>query len=259
MHIYIYDTYVNTKKFETEIAQIETRLTDLGLNGKIIRLGVMKSIQDIISNENENNINTIIAVGNDHTLNNLINSVFTLNQQSDYQNLAPIGFIPVGKKNNNIAPYLGIDLGVKACNALSARRINKYDIASANNNYFLAHAMIKGEGTQLEIDQNYSIEILSSSELGVINIPVGLKFPNSVQCSPIDGALELYINSKESNKILQLPTNSYSQSFFNFTKLVIKNTKHQLILDGVRYINPPVEISLVKNKLNLIIGKNRFT
>ena len=50
MHVYIYDSFLNHKKFEKIIARIETRVTDLGLNGKINRLvdhGIAIGIKDL--------------------------------------------------------------------------------------------------------------------------------------------------------------------------------------------------------------------
>ncbi|MCK4553680.1 hypothetical protein KAU19_01815, partial [Candidatus Parcubacteria bacterium] len=64
MHIYIYDSYVNQKKYDKVLARIETRITDLGLNGKISRLGLMKNIPDLVYNELKRGVKTIIAVGN---------------------------------------------------------------------------------------------------------------------------------------------------------------------------------------------------
>ena len=51
MHVYIYDSFLGHKKFDNTLARIETRLTDLGLNGKISRMGAMKNIQSTVSNE----------------------------------------------------------------------------------------------------------------------------------------------------------------------------------------------------------------
>jgi hypothetical protein len=50
MHIYIYDSFVNQKKYDSTTAKIETRITDLGLNGKIVRLGIIISVEEVINN-----------------------------------------------------------------------------------------------------------------------------------------------------------------------------------------------------------------
>ena len=44
MYYYLYDSRLNDKKYNNVIAKIETRLTDLGINGKINRLSFLKNI-----------------------------------------------------------------------------------------------------------------------------------------------------------------------------------------------------------------------
>jgi len=42
MHVYVYDSFLNQKKYDRILARLETRITDLGLNGKISILLIMK-------------------------------------------------------------------------------------------------------------------------------------------------------------------------------------------------------------------------
>ena len=134
MHIYIYDDYVNTKKYDTILAKMETRITDLGLNGKIIRLGIMKNIFDAVENELKNEAKTIVAVGNNKTVNKIINAMINAEIKSDLEIKAPLGVIPLGEKNNSIAKALGIETPEDGCDILSARMIEKLDLGRANNN-----------------------------------------------------------------------------------------------------------------------------
>ena len=106
MHVYIYDDYVNEKKYNNSLAHIETRITDLGLNGKIIRLGVMKNALEAITNEIKRGAKTIIAVGNDKTINKIINAIINYEISNQIENNTPLGIIPVGEKNNLIANVL---------------------------------------------------------------------------------------------------------------------------------------------------------
>jgi hypothetical protein len=75
MHVYIYDDYLNKGKYHKVINRIEIRLTDLGLNGKIIRLGDIKNIKGTIQNEIKLGAKTIIAVGNNQTVNKIIGAL----------------------------------------------------------------------------------------------------------------------------------------------------------------------------------------
>src|SRR3989339_363418 len=102
MNIYIYDSYVGHKKYQSKIAKIETRITDLGLNGKIIRLGVMSSIYNSIEGEVQKGAKNIIIVGNNNLFAQAINSVAKLKSLHTTVGDIPLGLIPIGKKYNSI-------------------------------------------------------------------------------------------------------------------------------------------------------------
>ena len=101
MNIFIYDSFLNQKKYNSLLARLETRITDLELNGKIFRLSPTINVQEIINNELKRGAKTIIAVGNNKLVNQVINSL----AGSDI----PLGIIPIGEDNNDIAKSLGIE------------------------------------------------------------------------------------------------------------------------------------------------------
>jgi len=247
MHVYVYDSFVNQKKYNKILANIETRITDLGLNGKISRLGIMKNIHDIVNNELRGGAKTIVAVGNDKTINQIINSLAG--------SQVPLGIIPVGEKNNQIAASLGIDLEEEACDVLSARRIAELNLGQANNIYFLANAKIINMGTTIEINKNYAIEIMKQGEVRIINLTTAdTALLTKKKSNPQDGVLELFIKTKESKNFLK---NIVGQSVFSLKKLAIFNKHYPVILDNAVKIPAPVEISIAKQKLNIIVGKKR--
>lgn len=257
MHIYIYDTYVNQKKYDSTTARIETRITDLGLNGKIIRRGIMSSVYDSILNEIKKGATTIIAVGNNDLLSEAINSLAKIASLNILNKGVPLGFIPVGKKNNSIAEYLGIEFEENACDTLSARRIETLDLGLANNNFFLFYATIPTNNTSIEIDEDYSIEIKQSGEVYIVNMPIGLNLPSEVKANAKDQILELFIKTKQNKKFLPISSDKSSQSIFPFKKLRIINKKLPVIIDNSLEIKTPVDINIAREKINLIVGKNR--
>jgi len=250
MHVYIYDSFLAQKKYDRILANIETRITDLGLNGKICRLGIMKNVYDMIENELKRGAKTIIAVGNDHTINQIINPLANHN--------VPLGIIPVGQNNNLIATALGIEPEEAACDILSARRIIKLDLGKANNYYFLSNATINNQGTSIKINKDYSIEIMSQGETRVINLTApdnDLPIPGTQdKFDPQDGILELFIKTKISKNILKKIT---GHSIFPLKKLTIINEKLPVVLDNSIQITTPVQIGVVKQKLNVIVGRKR--
>ncbi len=257
MHVYIYDSYLSEKKYESTLAKIETRSTDLGLNGKIIRLGVMNSVYNAIGDEIRKGAKTIILVGNIRLLNQGINAManyFRLNQTS---NDIPLGFIPIGKEGNAIANSLGISFDEGACDVISARRIETIDLGLANQEYFITSARITTEKTSVEIDTNYSIEITKKGEISVVNMAVDLALPKEINPKINDNILELIIKTKNGINFLS-STGMVDNSVFSFKKLKIFNPENGVILDDFITIATPVEIKIAHEKIKLIVGKNRL-
>ncbi|MEI6597159.1 MAG: diacylglycerol kinase family protein [bacterium] len=247
MNIFIYDSFLNQKKYDRLLARLETRITDLGLNGKISRLSPTRNIQETISNELKRGAKTIIAVGNNKTVNQVINSLAG--------SQIPLGIIPIGEDNNDIAKNLGIESMETACDILSARLLIKIDLGLANQTYFLSNAKINNQGTVIDMNKNYTIETAEKGLIYVFNL-VGeqIKLSSNVKFLPDDGLLELVVNTYGNKKIF---TKQIHQSIFKIKKITIHNLKNQLILDGSITLTTPAEITVVKKHINVIVGKNR--
>jgi len=257
MYIYIYDSFVNQKKYDKTLARVETRITDLGLNGKIVRIGVMTSVHDVIDSEIRKGASTIVAVGNNSIFSQSLNSIVKHSLVNANRNLS-LGFIPIDNANNEIASLLGIGLEEDACNILSARRIKTLDLGQANNNYFLTTAKIETDGTKVEIDENYFIEIAEPGEIVVVNLPTN-EVPISAEVSNAeDNKLELLVKSKSAKKIIPRKKSAeLNQSYFSFKSLNIINQKKFLVLDNCLNVETPAKVNIAKEKINLIVGKSR--
>jgi len=248
MHVYIYDSYLNQPKYQKTLSRIETRITDLGLNGKISRLGLMKNVNEVVQSEIRRGAKTIVVVGNDDTVQQVINSIARTG--------VPLGIIPIDKKNNLIAERLGIPCQDDACDILSARRIEQLDLGLANDQFFLTHAAITGEGTRIEVKENYSIELKEPGEIYVFNLDVGsVSLPPNVFINPSDGLLQVALITKHSKKFLF--SENTVESIFAFDKFRLVNQKKPILLDGLFPVSSPVEISISRNSLKVIVGKNR--
>lgn len=245
MHIYIYDNYLNEKKYHSLLSKIETRITDLGLNGKIIRIGIANSIYNTVENEIKKGVKTIIVVGNDNLLNQVINAVIKVGQNIKVTNI-PIGFIPIDKKNNELAKFLGIDLNEDACDILSARRVQKLNLGKINNHFFLFNISITTKDTKIDIDKDFSLEINKEGIISVLNYPVAGDSNNKT--------LKLVIKTGGS----LLNKTNQNTSVFSFKNLNITNNKNPVIVDNSITVLTPANISLGSETINLIVGKNRF-
>ncbi|OGF24226.1 hypothetical protein A3H66_02240 [Candidatus Falkowbacteria bacterium RIFCSPLOWO2_02_FULL_45_21] len=247
MNIFIYDSFLNHKKYDRLLARLETRITDLGLNGKISRLSLTRNVNDTVRRELKAGAKTIIAVGNNKTIHQIINALAG--------SPAPLGIIPIGEKNNDIAKSLGIKSVDEACDVLSARLLARLDLGSAKQTHFLGNATIENQGTMINISNDYSIEATGKGLIHIFNLASPeIALPAQVKAAPDDGILELVIQAQINKNVF---SKKDSQSIFKIQKVTVSNPKAKLILDGSASLTTPAEITVVKQCLNVIVGKNR--
>lgn len=128
MYLYIYDSLTGQPEFARVMESIETRLTDLGISGDRERVTAVHSIRNCLRSLRANEPITLVAVGDDQTLTQLI---------ADGANL-PItfGFIPL--REGELSRYLSLPLGLPACDTLSRRKIWSLRLGEVNNSFFLS-------------------------------------------------------------------------------------------------------------------------
>ena len=222
---------------------MEIRLTDLGLNGKIIRLGGIKNIKGAIQNEIRLGAQTVIAVGNNQTVNKIIGAIIDSEIYPDFQKKTLLGIIPIGD-DNSIAASLGIKSVDEACNILLARRIEKIDLGLADKHYFLNQATIQSSGTILEIN-GCTLEMTERGEVKIINLLSDLK--ETIKSNPHDGKLEILIRTKNRD-----------ESYLTSSGFKLSNPEEKLLIDGIATVNTPVELGVMKDKVSVIVGRDRL-
>ncbi|MFA6171384.1 MAG: diacylglycerol kinase family protein [Patescibacteria group bacterium] len=247
MHVYIYDNFLNEGKYTRILAQIEARITDLGLNGKIGRLGVMKKTNELVRDEIKRGAKTIIAVGNDDTIEKIVRCMANSS--------VPLGIIPVGKKNNYIAESLGIEPEVASCDILSARRVEKMDLGMIGNFYFLSKLTTASEDLNLEIDSGYSVELKKPGSIRVINLATSdIALPQGVNFSPQDGSLQLLLETRKPKKVIFSENNF--ESVFTFKRAGLRS-KNPIIFNDFLKVTGNIDIMAAHGALNVIVGKDR--
>ncbi len=251
MYIYLYDSFLDHKKYNKTIAKIETRITDLGLNGKIVRLNPLNSISTVLNSEIKFGAKTIIGLGNNNSLNNIINAVSNLKLQYT-NNSITIGFIPIGN-NNSLANYLGINSISTACDIISNRRIKEIGLGVVNKiNYFFTEAVISNKNSIIEINEIYTLETKDKGSTKIINTSLDPIFSKTNKHNK--NKLKLLINEQKNNLFKK---EKNKNSFINFNKLRIINDKEPLVLDSCVSIKNPTDINMSDKKIKLIVGKNR--
>ncbi len=245
MNVFIYDSFLNQKKYDRLLARVETRITDLGLNGKISRLSLTRNVPETVEHELKRGAKTIVAVGNNKLVNQIINSLAG--------QIVPLGIIPIGEENNSIAKSLGIDSTDAACDILSARLLARLDLGLAGQTYFLGSAAINNQGTVIDMDKDYTIETNEKGMIYVFNLAGEVALPERIKLRPDDGVLELVVNAQAGGFLKQQSDNS----IFKITKVTVANPKAQLILDGSVALDTPAKITVKPKCLNVIVGKGR--
>jgi len=248
MYYYIYDNYLTEKKYQGLLLKIESRLTDLGINGKIVKMSVLKNIGDSLNDDITKGVKTIVIVGNDRTLNQSINLIRNLN--------LPIGLIPIGP-DNNLAELLGIPEGEAACDILSSRNIQKINLGLINQNYyFLSYLEMMGDGVCINCDDDYFINIDNRKDIITISNIYYDENKGKININNNSGYLDLIIKNKTGG-VFRKKRESFSH--FKAKKISITSDRSLpiLLMDEKKIIKTPIQTEISKQILNFIVGKKR--
>lgn len=258
MHYYIFDQFLADKKYQSTLNKIEVRLTDLGINGKIEKLTILKSFSESVNEIVKRGAETIVAVGNDSTISKIISLLPKLN--------ITLGIIPIGS-DNEIAKKLGIPEGEAACDILSARLTENIDLGKANNYYFISHLKLPANKEVFLDCGSYNIRpIDEDSQISICNFDIEMQGNYSKNkkhnCNPKDGMLDaIFSQVSRPKSFFNIFNNKFSESsVFPFKKVKIKCNKECLpaIADGHTTIKTPITVEVVPKKLKIIVGKNRM-
>lgn len=252
MYFYLYDEFLNEKKYKSALDKIENRLTDLEMKHKTSRLSILKNIKGMIEDEIRNGATTIVAVGDDQTVFRAINVL------ASYPDIT-LGIIPVGP-HNNIAKILGIPSEEEACDVLSSRIIKKLDLGKINHHFFISEVVFQGNNLAINCDNEFTIRPDASAQVHVYNFNFR---ENSTPTNPQDGVLELFVRGKGQSLLPKLFTNQDQKkdmSLFSFRNADITTEGEPVAvhIDQNHTIKTPVHISILPQRLRVIVGKHRM-
>lgn len=253
MYIYIYDSIADKRKYNKILVKMEKKITDLGLNGKIVRLEGIRNIEKTIQDEIRYDADTVVAVGNDLTVHKTLNAVIKNQDNNPQKKLPVLGVIPLEEKNNLIAKALGLNSPEQACNYLLSRRIEKLNIGKINDDYFLSQLDVIGDYNEIKIGEEYSIEVQKPCEISIINLPLSKKLAQKIKTNFQDKDLKLYINPQK----LPEKKQSLNQSILSLRELFITDKTQKIVVDNSVELQKEAFISSCNKKLNFIVGKDR--
>lgn len=126
--------------------KLRTRLNGLGIGGEFAKTTGPGDAAKMAKAAADKGFNTIVAVGGDGTVNEVVNGLADSN--------AAIGIIPIGT-TNELAGQFGIVNWQQACTVLAGRRITSYGLIAAGQNFFLSNMTL---GFETDLDKNVDIE-----------------------------------------------------------------------------------------------------
>jgi diacylglycerol kinase family enzyme len=255
MYVYVYDGFVTDKRHEKLLSRVETRLTDLGISGRIERLTMFKDVGEIVADAAAQGCETIVAVGDDGTVGRLIDAV-------GLHDMA-FGVIPIGEGPHSIASLLGVDEGVEACNILSRRVLHTVDLGRINDHFFLSSVRIPRTRAAISCNGQYSVIPTEDNEVHVCNLaPIPASAAGAGISSPRDGYLQTVFQPS--------PKRGFFSGLFRAAEPIPSPTvvpvrtmrvKHSqpvtVIRDGQRLSSSVLDIEILPERLKVITGKSR--
>lgn len=243
-YAYVYDDFLSDRKFEREVAVLETKLNTFDLAGRIGRMTLFRSAKDMVEGMVKQGASTVVIVGNDGTLDKTMWFLPDLN--------VTVGYIPlVGP--SEVGKLLGIPMGVGACDVLSARLIETLDMGRLDERYFLTEVSLPATIASLNIEGQYSVTPINGGSLAIRNLG-GRVGSTMIPANAKDGWLEAVITPRDGDKKL---------GFWN--RSGEKNDTHILLRHGEIISKDPVEahvdnhaVSGFRLKISVVPGKLRF-
>jgi diacylglycerol kinase family enzyme len=255
MFFYFYDTFVTQSKYSALLNQIESRIIELGINGRVEKLTPLRNMKELLESGLKQGAHTVVVLGNDSTMFRTINIIAQHNQIA-------LGYIPFPDVTP-LSTLLGITSTLDACNILSRRITTVTNLAKANQTYFLgALALTEARCAKIKCDDKFDITCHADI--------------NAVSVSNLGKITELpkleNVHSKQQKLLLEIQPKKIKAKFLSkqvvpqvatkilANKIIINHVEQPLavLLDNEITLKTPVTITLKPKQLKLIVGKNRL-
>lgn len=248
MYTYIYDSILGDKKHFQELSKIESKITELGLGGRVCRMSPLRNLRDAVNDEIKKYPDTLVVVGTDKLLTEVISLVGGGN--------VPLAYIPLGETSK-----LAISLGITAENAvavLSARRIVNMSLGVVGNRTFLWKLEIVGENYGIIIDEKFKVLPNISNKVEIINDTISGSDLTAEEAGNNSKALKLVItNIERPSSIFRKESKDKEITSICFQTAKIEGGESKCILDGFVELSQPAVITTMNEGLMMIVGRSR--
>ncbi len=242
-YLYIYDQELGHPRFHKVVSRLETRILELGIKGRTVRLTPLKNLREIVAEAVTQGVQTIVAVGSDATLSSAISACIGSG--------VAIGFIPTDS-SSSLARILGIPPQDGAVEVLSARIVKAIDVGQVNNSYFIDGVTVSEPESCTVALKGFSLECSRGSSLSISNIGFSSLPKGSPLFDPTDGRLNLTVTPPRGRgQVTHL-------SIQSATVTASGDSGGSLLLDGVVTQKTPGKISVLHGALRVIVGADRL-
>lgn len=249
---YLYDEFLNEKRYDRELNEIEAGLASRNIGGRVARLAMFRNAKELVEDVIHHGAKNVVIVGNDVSLGRFMWHAPGLD--------AAVGYLPVGKPSR-IADVLGIPSGSKSVEVLAARFLEKFDIGRVNDDFFLTEIVVKDPDAELIIGGKFSIKPTDGGSIIVRNLGAQ-KQTGEPESDPKDGKLEAIIRpraalerSKRRKSEIPLPE---EQTILTFTEGdILAPHEIEIEVDGNMRRGERFHIGVDAKKLDLITGRRR--
>ena len=264
MYLYLYASFLRSRKYQRVLSEIEGRVTDFGLSGKIIQLSQFLKFSAAVREYGLRKIGTLVVVGDDALLEEAagllasspvevligrqLSPVRVISRQGIVKSsgsvtaLPVLGFIPVGERQSRIAHPLGIPEGVAACETLAARRITKLDLGRVNTHFFIHALSVSGRNLELHCP-TFSIFPKGLAKIEVINLDDGADAEDgklNVRILPIEGRFRAKLGTPTQTTVISCRLKALKPLLVNGANAVLKL---------------PLQVDIMPKAFRMIVGR----
>ncbi len=249
MYYYIVDPQkISQSDFERVQNSLYSSLSDYRISGEVMRVTGLRTINQLVENAFAHGVKTLVAVGSDETLHDVINASGSRE--------VTFGYIPLIE--TEIAEMLGIKSIDQAAKTIGARRITELDLGRVNNNFFLSKLSFGTDSAEFEV--KFAIDGQFQASTKVVS---GVISNNQAGDGVADISLLPKLGRWNAFKFRrQIQTGDFSgipnSSLIHANRIEIAWPEGLPLRVGSRVIaKTPAVIEIVPKALRIIVGKDR--
>ncbi len=253
LYAFLYDDFLSAPSYQKILANIETRCSILGIQGRVSRLAIFRSARELVENLVMDGAQTVVVVGNDKTLQKIMWFLPDLP--------VTVGYIPVAEPFG-IASLLGIPPGEAACDILAARRVETLDIGKVDKRYFLTEVLIQDTKASVRVDKQFNISAKHAGTISIRNLG-SIAMNGGAMANAKDGWLELAVEpilptERKSRFSFLKSLKRGEETLLKLKEGIIESTEPvDLLIDGHPINGFKFNLGVIPNKLKIITGRNK--